>query len=255
MLLTIELHIEYFAIIIWIQDTKYGVWKEGVKYIHNTYEAWQKQFDWLTTMTIKRIFKKLVELKIFIQEKYGKGYSHEQMWRIDYSHPLVTKCNPSQKQNVTASSNKMLPRYNTDTYPNKTTDTTPVVKTEIPTDRRTYQKTKQRTAKELARTTPENYKEAKAWLVGLDIIDRDRIEKYIKAQADQPKVRNPIGLERYVTCQVWLKHMGKENHCDFEVSMDLRPKKIPVLQVTYKEPYGTGFDEEMQELMSRGGME
>lgn len=235
---------------------------EGVVYIWNPMRVWNEQLPWLSLRHLKRVFKKLVDSEIVFKRKHGKGWDQTRSYGINYSHPIVTKCPNGLGQNVPMDSDKMSQCYNTDTYPKKTTkNTTPVVELRVETSKDPYQ-TRTRTDGELKEqkvSRQGDYSEAAKWLVDLDEIDRDRIDRYIK-ESINPKARNPIGYERYVTSQVWRKHMGMPNHCDFEVTMGLKQVSTPHIHtrvVSYEEKMGADIsaDEEMELLLQQGGLE
>jgi hypothetical protein len=243
---------------------RYGVVIDGVRYIYNTKKKWKEQFPNWGIATINRIFKKLEDLEMIFKVKYGKDRDQTRAYVLNYSHPILSKRYTPFDQNDTMAFDQNDTMFIYNTYPNKTANTTsPVVEPKFPSGEipysnrtRTKQETNTRTKQEMS--TSEDYKKAAKWLDGLDEIDKERIEKYITAQVKQPKTVNPIGLERYVTSQVWRKHMNMPNHCDFVVTMDMDDKEIQTVQVeSHKSDQeflrrqwdaDETFDEEMQKL-------
>ena len=253
----------------WHEKSKtegYGKWIDGVHYIYNTYEQWQEQFPWLSLITVKRVFKKLVDLELVFKIKFKKGWDQVRGWALNYSHPIVSKCYHPSYQNDTMDSIKMIPCYNTDTYPKKTASTTThVVPTRPSASKDPYHnRTRSRTSNEGLKDykvspASNDFAYAKEWLVGLDEIYKDRVERDVKAQMSNPKIRNPIGYEREVLSEVWRKHMGKPNHCDFVVTMDTKSEYNYSQQVEYltkEQKVGAtiSFDEEMQMMYEQGGI-
>ena len=243
-------------------------------YIWNTYEGWRSQenFPWWGIATVRRVLKKLEDLEIIFKRKHSidkrvHSWDQRREWGLNYSHPLVvlvlSKRSVEGDQNDQPNMIKKIRCYNTDTYPKKTADTTPpVVPTRPSTSKDPYHNST-RTYGELVRDkvspASSNYSDAKKWLVDLDEIDRDRVEKYVKAQLSNPKIRNPVGYEREVLSQVWRKHMGMENHCDFEVTTNMRQVITPTIQtkiLSYEEKVGAAIslDEEMEMLYEQGGI-
>ena len=255
----------------------YGEESNGVVYVWNKYETWKEQC-WVSLSSIKRAFKKLVSMELLFQKKHGKNWDHTQAWGINYSHPLLTslvsKWYARQCQNEQLGSVNLTPRYNTDTYPKITANTTPhVVEPNIPTGETPYNnrtRTKQTSnktkwskknfgiAQKESSASGEDYKKAVEWIASLDMIDGDRVRKYIKDQlSNNPKILNPIGYERYVTTQVWYKQHGMENHCNFVPLMGNDDKEIQSIKVVSETEEqrlvrvnnaDMTFDEEMQQL-------
>ena len=246
------------------EEQSIGKWIDGVHYVYNTYQAWNEQFPHWSLNSVKNVFKKLVDSEIVFRSKYFKGWNQTRAWGLNYSHPIAQKLVDGWYKNWSMHKAKTGRCYNTyNTQKEQTKNTTPVVELRVETSKDPYQ-TRTRTDGELKEQKVSlasgEFKQAHDWLVSLDEIDRDRVDKYIKAQVDRPKVRNPIGYERYVTSQVWRKHQGMENHCDFEVTMGLKRVSTPHIHtrvVSYEEKMGADIsaDEEMQLLYEQGGLE
>jgi hypothetical protein len=242
---------------------KYGKWVEGVHYVYNTYDQWREQFPWMSYDTVKRTFNKLVDIGLVFKIKYKKGWEQVRGWALNYSHSIWAKCPNPLGQNAPMEKGKMPQCYNTDTYPKKTANTTThVVPTRLPASRDPYHNST-RSNGELKehKVSPasNDFIYAKKWLVGLDEIYRDRVEQYVKAQMSNPKIRNPIGYEREVVSEVWRKHMGLSNHCDFVVTMDMKrehnySREVEYLTREQKVGADMSFDEEMEMLYEQGGI-
>ena len=59
--------------------------KDGHHWTFNTYEAWQKQFPWLSTKTIKRVITNLEKLNLLITDNFNALKIDRTKWyRINY---------------------------------------------------------------------------------------------------------------------------------------------------------------------------
>lgn len=257
-------------IIYWISK------KQGTQdgYVWNTYEEWRSKenFPWWGIATVRRALKKLEDLEIVFKRKHSvdkkvHNWDQRREWGLNYSHPLVllvlSKRSVEGDQNDQPNMIKKIRSYNTNTYPKKTTNTTThVVPTRLPASRDPYHNST-RSNGELKehKVSPasNDFIYAKKWLVGLDEIYRDRVEQYVKAQMSNPKIRNPIGYEREVVSEVWRKHMGLSNHCDFVVTMDMKrehnySREVKYLTREQKVGADMSFDDEMELLYEQGGI-
>ena len=243
-------------------------------YIWNTYEGWRSQenFPWWGKNTVRRVLKKLEDLEIVFKRKHSASngvhsWDQRREWGLNYSHPLVvlvlSKKSGAGAQNGHPQVPKKIRSYNTDTYPKKTANTTThVVPTRLPASRDPYHnRTRSNGELKEHKVSPasNDFIYAKKWLVGLDEIYRDRVEQYVKAQMSNPKIRNPIGYEREVVSEVWRKHMGMENHCDFEVTTNMKrehnySREVEYLTREQKVGADMSFDEEMEMLYEQGGI-
>lgn len=248
---------------------RWGKVIDGVRYVHNTYEEWQEQFPWLTTRGLKKIFKKLVDDGILLRTKYYTGkhsWNQARGWSIDYSHPIGNLVHYAQGTKGTIDREQSVRSYNYNTYPNKTANTTRVVETHTPSDKNPYHnRTRSKWKLVRDKVSPEekaaHFKQAEAWRSGLGSIYQDRVDSYIKTQMSSPKINNPIGYEREVLIQVWYKHIGMPNHCDFVVTRGVNQVQAPSIKLSPpKNEYelqGADItpDEEMELLLQQGDLD
>lgn len=71
----------------WLSQTKYewGTVRNGKRYIFNTLEQWQEQFNWLTRSKLYRVFKELRDRGIVLFEQFDKSkYNRRGYYSLDY---------------------------------------------------------------------------------------------------------------------------------------------------------------------------
>lgn len=69
----------------WLSNPKVGVWHEGYKWIHNTYDEWQENFPFWSVDTIQRSILSLEKDGIIVSARFApSAYDKTKSYRIDY---------------------------------------------------------------------------------------------------------------------------------------------------------------------------
>jgi hypothetical protein len=228
--------------------TSKGFGKEinGKKYIYNTYEQWQKQFLFMSVMTIRRCFAKLVDLEIVFT--YRKGYDRTSHWSLNYSHPICSYCTNGSVQNEQM--DKVNLNSSIGTYINQRQQTKPTAsklkRTKLPTT-----KTKHTTSK-----YREQFKDANEWLESQTSDFQKEVTSYLEYHCNTPKVRYPHALRMKIIVEVWKKYNGLTSQTDFDYinKEDLKPSKREEI-IANRKDFSGGLEEEMESLYLRGEVE
>lgn len=98
----------------WINNPNTGVFIDGFKWVHNTYEEWQENFPFWSVDTVKRTINSLEKSGLLISAKTSKNpFDHTKSYRVNYE--LI-------EQNALTDDGK-LPRTFTETTISETTNT------------------------------------------------------------------------------------------------------------------------------------
>lgn len=69
----------------WVQNPKCGSVIDGVRWIYNTYEQWQKQLKYLSISTIRRAIAKLRDMNLILIEQHDKSeWNHRNYYTVNY---------------------------------------------------------------------------------------------------------------------------------------------------------------------------
>ena len=68
--------------------------RDGMKWVFNTYEDWEKQFPFWSISTIGRVFRSLEEKKLTITKKFKRaGYDQTKWYTINYQNDTLKDAN------------------------------------------------------------------------------------------------------------------------------------------------------------------
>lgn len=74
----------------WLGQPNAGVFVDGYKWIHNTYEEWQVNFPFWSVDTVKRTIHDLEKSGIIISAQSAPNpFDKTKSYRIDYQHPAL----------------------------------------------------------------------------------------------------------------------------------------------------------------------
>ena len=68
----------------WISNEKVGVWKDGYKWVHNSYPEWAKNFPFWSESGVKKIILRLESMGLLISDQFAPNpYDHTKAYRIN----------------------------------------------------------------------------------------------------------------------------------------------------------------------------
>lgn len=215
---------------------------DGAVYIYNTYEQWQKQLKYMSLMTIRRAFKKLVKEEIVFT--YRKGYDRTSYWSINYSHPICSNRTYPSVQNEQMEVFKVNTSVHTLTKDNKQN-----IRHVGALKQQTTTKPKRNT-----RSYREDFKEANEWLEENTSDFQDQVRQYLEFHCNSPRVSYPHALRMKIIVEIWKKYTGQTNHTDFTYidKAGLKPSETKEVEVEKKKTFTSGLEEEMEQLYLRG---
>ena len=222
----------------------YGRKVNGKVYIYNTYEQWHSQFPFMSVMTIRRCFKKLVDKEIVFT--YRKGYDRTSHWSLNYSHPICSYCTNASVQNEQMEVFKMNSTIGTYTNQRKQQRLTPgkfdsSTKT---TTKPTHTPTSYR----------EDYSSANNWLEQQTGDFQKQARDYLEYHCNTPKVKYPNALRMKIIVEIWKKSNNKTNQTDFEYinKEELTPSKREEIKLESRKSFDEGLETEMETLYLQG---
>lgn len=221
----------------------YGKRIEGRVYIYNTYEQWQKQLKFMSLMTIRRTFQKLIDNEIVFT--YRKGYDRTSYWSLNYSHPICSKrtnpCVQSEQMDVF----KVNTSVHTLTTKDNKQNIQPVGKTKPPTTSRPSIHT---------RSYRTDFKEANEWLEKQTSDFQFQVREYSDYHCNSPNTKYPHALRMKIIVEIWKKYNNQTNHTDFHYidKAGLKPSNIEHLEVKERIDPAKGYEEEMEQLYLQG---
>lgn len=224
----------------------YGRTFKGRVYIYNTYEQWQEQLSFMSVMTLRRVFKKLVEIEAVFS--YRKGYDRTSHWSLNYSHPMCSFCTNGSVQNEQMDVIKMNSSVHTLTINNnKDLPHVSFSKQLLPTTKPTTK---------LTRSYRDDFKVANEWLEVQTKDFKDQVNEYTDFHCNSPTTKYPHALKMKIVVEIWKKYTDQQNHTDFQYinKEEFKPSTRSAI-VFEKQKFYEGVDDEMQTLYLQGEVE
>ena len=110
--------------------------KDGHKWIYNSMPNWQKQFDFWSLPTVKRVFRSLEKQDLIITANYNKaGFDKTKWYRINYEKLQHMSRRSDQNDTTMVSNWTDGSDQNDTTYTNRLPETTTETTTEISSDK------------------------------------------------------------------------------------------------------------------------
>ena len=220
----------------------YGRTIDRRTYIYNTYEQWQEQLPFMSVMTIRRVFEKLVKEEIVFT--YRKGYDRTSHWCLNYFHPICSYCTKPSVQNEQMDKLKLNSSVHTLTKDNKQ-DLPPVSLSKhlLPTTKPTLQ----------TRSYREDFKEANEWLEVQTKDFQHQVVEYTDYHCNSPTTKYPHALKMKIVVEIWKKYTDQQNHTDFQYINKEEFKPSTREAIVFNKPqFYEGVDDEMSSLYLQG---
>lgn len=108
----------------WVSNKASGIEKNGVRWIYNTHEQWQKQFPFLSQATIKRCLNKLRKLGLISVQQFNKSrHDWTNFYSVNYDQIQQLSVIQSSRSNCSHPSDQIDPIF-TETTTETTTENT-----------------------------------------------------------------------------------------------------------------------------------
>jgi len=253
----------------WSSKPKIGMVVDGVKYIKNSYEQWiaEENFPCFSLSTIKRIFKKLINMGIVLVNKFKKSsWDHTNYFALNYSHPsltplIVSDRNEYKGQLDTPDSVNLTRSLNTYSTPEKTTEKTyrePPVSflskpstSPRPTETR-EKKGKDTRGKDTRGKYKLEYKKASSWLEKKEKSFRAEVLEYAEYHCSKPGVYYPQALKQKIIAEIWKKFTGQPHHTDFDYVDKEKLLNVSASHIECRKKKTSSLDDEMMQLYQTG---
>lgn len=197
-----------------------GEVKDGKRWIYNTLERWQIQFEWLSVGGIRKNIKSL-ERQGFIDTKQI-GFDRKKWYTINYDHPIVEMAeyeNPMRPKVADACATKgRIEALQSSTCKAPKRAHASVQKGRMNNTYNTQEITQEPT-----------YEEVGNWIASRAKSARAEVDAYVKKECNRRRhhIRNKPAYVHQIKAEIYKKFNGMDHNTEFEFSTYTAEELIP----------------------------